>query len=123
MQETRKPQKEEKRSLEKKDTENMEMKKPEEQAKPKKKKIISVVRPQNATSKEAKEFTKNQGQKKDRPSRGNGRPARRTNYTTQKAIAIPIIFSDTATAFSLFSIFSFFSTFKDFHWFSFFTDL
>ena len=74
MQETRKPQKEEKRSLEKKDTENMEMKKPEEQAKPKKKKIISVVRPQNATSKEAKEFTKNQGQKKDRPSRGNGRP-------------------------------------------------
>ena len=52
----------------------MEMKKPEEQAKPKKKKIISVVRPQNATSKEAKEFTKNQGQKKDRPSRGNGRP-------------------------------------------------
>ena len=60
--------------LEKKDTENMEMKKPEEQAKPKKKKIISVVRPQNATSKEAKEFTKNQGQKKDRPSRGNGRP-------------------------------------------------
>lgn len=39
MQETRKPQKEEKRSLEKKDTENMEMKKPEEQAKPKKKKI------------------------------------------------------------------------------------
>jgi len=45
--------------------------------------------------------------------------ARRTNYTTQKAIAIPIIFSDTATAFSLFSIFSFFSTFKDFHWFSF----
>ena len=33
MQETRKPQKEEKRSLEKKDTENMEMKKPEEQAK------------------------------------------------------------------------------------------
>ena len=57
MQETRKPQKEEKRSLEKKDTENMEMKKPEEQAKPKKKKIISVVRPQNATSKEAKEFT------------------------------------------------------------------
>lgn len=33
--------------------------------------------------------------------------ARRTNYTTQKAIAIPIIFSDTATAFSLFSIFSF----------------
>jgi len=47
----------------------------------------------------------------------------RTNYTTQKAIAIPIIFSDTATAFSLFSIFSFFSTFKDFHWFSFFTDL
>ena len=74
MQETRKPQKEERRSLEKKDTENMEMKKPEEQAKPKKKKIISVVRPQNATSKEAKEFTKNQGQKKDRPSRGNGRP-------------------------------------------------
>ena len=74
MQETRKPQKEEKRSLEKKDTENMEMKKPEEQAKPKKKKIISVVRPQNATSKEAKEFTKNQGQKKDRPARGNGRP-------------------------------------------------
>ena len=60
--------------MEKKDTENMEMKKPEEQAKPKKKKIISVVRPQNATSKEAKEFTKNQGQKKDRPSRGNGRP-------------------------------------------------
>ena len=58
--------------MEKKDTENMEMKKPEEQAKPKKKKIISVVRPQNATSKEAKEFTKNQGQKKDRPSRGNG---------------------------------------------------
>ena len=56
MQETRKPQKEEKRSLEKKDTENMEMKKPEEQAKPKKKKIISVVRPQNATSKEAKEL-------------------------------------------------------------------
>ena len=55
--------------MEKKDTENMEMKKPEEQAKPKKKKIISVVRPQNATSKEAKEFTKNQGQKKDRPSR------------------------------------------------------
>ena len=53
--------------MEKKDTENMEMKKPEEQAKPKKKKIISVVRPQNATSKEAKEFTKNQGQKKDRP--------------------------------------------------------
>ena len=50
--------------MEKKDTENMEMKKPEEQAKPKKKKIISVVRPQNATSKEAKEFTKNQGQKK-----------------------------------------------------------
>ena len=46
--------------MEKKDTENMEMKKPEEQAKPKKKKIISVVRPQNATSKEAKEFTKNQ---------------------------------------------------------------
>ena len=74
MQETRKPQKEEKRSLEKKDTENMDMKKPEEQAKPKKKKIISVVRPKNATSKEAKEFTKNQGQKKDRPSRGNGRP-------------------------------------------------
>ena len=33
--------------------------------------------------------------------------ARRTNYLTQKAIAIPIIFSDTATAFSLFSIFSF----------------
>ena len=33
MQETRKPQKEEKRSLEKKDTENMEMKKLEEQAK------------------------------------------------------------------------------------------
>ena len=32
--------------------------------------------------------------------------ARRTNYTTQKAIAIPIIFSDTATAFSLFSILS-----------------
>ncbi len=60
--------------MEKKDTENMEMKKPEEQAKPKKKKIISVVRPQNATSKEAKEFTKHQGQKKDRPSRGNGRP-------------------------------------------------
>ena len=60
--------------MEKKDTENMEMKKPEEQAKPKKKKIISVVRPQNATSKEAKEFTKNQGQKKDRPARGTGRP-------------------------------------------------
>ena len=60
--------------MEKKDTENMEMKKPEEQAKPKKKKIISVVRPQNATSKEAQEVTKNQGQKKDRPSRGNGRP-------------------------------------------------
>ena len=52
----------------------MEMKKPEEQAKPKKKNIISVVRPLNATSKEAKEFTKNQGQKKDRPSRGTGRP-------------------------------------------------
>ena len=29
--------------------------------------------------------------------------ARRTNYTTQKAIAIPIIFSDTATVFSLLS--------------------
>lgn len=62
--------------MEKKDTENMEMKKPEEQAKPKKKKIISVVRPQNATSKEAKEFTKNQGQKK-RPSIPRKRPSGR----------------------------------------------
>ncbi|MDY2937022.1 MAG: translation initiation factor IF-2 [Fusicatenibacter sp.] len=58
--------------MEKKDTENREIqKKPEEQAKPKKKNIISVVRPQNATSKEAREFTRTQGQrsKGDRPSR------------------------------------------------------
>ena len=50
--------------MEKKDTENMEMKKPEEQAKPKKKKIISVVRPQNATSKEAKRVHKEPGTEK-----------------------------------------------------------
>ena len=95
MQETRKPQKEEKRSLEKKDTENMEMKKPEEQAKPKKKKIISVVRPQNATSKEAKEFTKNQGQKKTvRPAETAVR--KETAMETEEARTVRTVETETA---------------------------
>ena len=80
--------------MEKKDTENMEMKKPEEQAKPKKKKIISVVRPQNATSKEAKEFTKNQGQKKDRPAETAVR--KETVMETEEARIVRTVETETA---------------------------
>ena len=80
--------------MEKKDTENMEMKKPEEQAKPKKKKIISVVRPQNATSKEAKEFTKNQGQKKDRPAETAVR--KETAMETEEARTVRTVETETA---------------------------
>ncbi len=68
--------KEERKPVEKKETENREVqKRAGEETKaerPKKKNIISVVRPQNATSKEARDFAKNQGQK---PARGS-RPAR-----------------------------------------------
>ena len=68
--------KEERKPVEKKETENREVqKRAGEETKaerPKKKNIVSVVRPQNATSKEARDFAKNQGQK---PARGS-RPAR-----------------------------------------------
>ena len=71
--------KEERKPVEKKETETREVqKKTGEEAKaerPKKKNIISVVRPQNATSKEAREFAKNQSQK---PAKGS-RPARSKN--------------------------------------------
>ncbi len=65
--------KEERKPVEKKETENREVqKRAGEETKaerPKKKNIISVVRPQNATSKEARDFAKNQGQKPARDSR------------------------------------------------------
>ena len=65
--------KEERKPVEKKETENREVqKRAGEETKaerPKKKNIISVVRPQNATSKEARDFAKNQGQKPARVSR------------------------------------------------------
>lgn len=71
--------KEERKPVDKKETETREVqKKTGEEAKaerPKKKNIISVVRPQNATSKEAREFAKNQSQK---PAKGS-RPARSKN--------------------------------------------
>ena len=75
--------KEERKPVEKKETENREVqKRAGEETKaerPKKKNIISVVRPQNATSKEARDFAKNQGQK---PARGS-RPARRKSDRLQ----------------------------------------
>ncbi len=71
--------KEERKPVDKKETETREVqKKTGEEAKaerPKKKNIISVVRPQNATSKEAREFAKNQSQK---PAKGS-RPVRSKN--------------------------------------------
>lgn len=78
--EERKPVEKDSREIQKKTEET-------KTERPKKKNIISVVRPQNATSKEAKDFVKSQTQKPakqgaGRPAKKNDRPARPTGDGT-----------------------------------------
>ena len=59
--------------MEKKDTENMEMKKPEEQAKPKKKKFIVVHNPENSRDRKSPE--RRPAQPKTQAAKPTQRPA------------------------------------------------